>query len=172
MDKTSSPENLEKEPRAEIVEYTDEYKDEVIKLIFEIAENELGHHSKSGRPDLYNIPEVYQKGKGNFWVATENGHVVGTIALREMQNERGDLWRFYVRKDLRRMGIGKKLFSALLEFAKENNYKEIFLSTQQEQAAANKFYTKNGFKEVESLPKDFSTSPNDKVFYELDLEEE
>jgi ribosomal protein S18 acetylase RimI-like enzyme len=172
--KQEQPEKTKQEiekPQVEIMQYSDEYKDEVVKLIFEISENELRHRSRSGRPDLQKIKEVYQKNKGNFWVALEESKVVGTIALKDMGDNRGDLWRFYVRKDLRMMGVGQRLFATLMDFAKQNGYKEIFLSTHHDQEAANKFYLKHGFKRIESLPEDFPHSSNDEVFYELNLEE-
>ena len=50
----------------EIIIYSEKYKDGVIELVMDILENEFGHHSKSGRPDLRNISQVYQKNNGNF----------------------------------------------------------------------------------------------------------
>ena len=44
-----------------IITYADKYKEQVGKLIFDVQEIELGHHSKSGRPDIKNIPAYYQK---------------------------------------------------------------------------------------------------------------
>jgi N-acetylglutamate synthase-like GNAT family acetyltransferase len=170
MSDTASEEKPGEEPKVEIMEYSDDYKQQVKDLIFDIAENELKRHSKSGRPDLDNIGEIYQTKKGNFWIATENGEIIGTIALKDMGEDRGDLWRFYVRKDMRRKGVGGKLFSTLKEFALENGYKKIFISTQGTQEAANKFYIKIGAKRTEAPPKDFPHSSNDKTFYELDLE--
>ncbi len=172
MSETPRSEEIEKEPEVEITEYSDKYKDAVMELVFEIAENELGHHSASGRPDLQKIKEVYQKDRGNFWVALKAGEIVGTIALKDMGEGRGDLWRFYVKGNLRERGIGHKLFFALMDFAENNGYKEIFLSTRKDQGAANKFYLRHGFEQIEALPEDFPHSLNDDTFYKLDLESE
>ena len=152
----------------EIISYTDEYKESTQKLITNIQEIEFGCHSKSGRPDLHKIPEIYQRGKSNFWIAVDNNIVVGTIALSDYGEDGGYLERFYVAKELRRQGLGSKLFSTLLEFAKNNGYKEIFLSTQEDRTAAKSFYIKNGFKRIEFLPKDFSHA-GDEIFYKLEL---
>lgn len=154
-----------------IIIYSDKYKDKTIELIFDILENEFSHHSKSGRPDLQNIPEEYQKNNGNFWIAIENENVVGTIALRNCDAKVGFLERMYVKKELRRAGLGKKLLSALIDFAKDKNYKEIFLSTWDEAISANNFYIKNGFKRIEALPDNIANrSSSDTVFYKLELE--
>ena len=152
----------------EIITYSDKYRESTIKLIMDILELEFGRHSKSGRPDLYKITEVYQRGKGNFWVAVDNDKVLGAIALNDYGNGRGYLERFYVAKELRRQGLGSKLFSTLLEFARNNGYKEIFLSTQEDRVSAKGFYIKNGFKRIEALPKEFSHA-QDEIFYKLEL---
>lgn len=154
----------------EILPYSDKYKEQTIEMVFDILENEFGHHSKSGRPDLRDIPNYYQKNKGNFWLATEDGNIMGTIALSNCGDARGFLERFYVKKDLRRKGIGGKLFSALLDFARGNGYKIICLSTWEDTVAAKNFYTKNGFLRIEFLPNDISSrSGNDNLFYKLEL---
>ena len=153
-----------------IITYSDKYKEQTIKLIFDILENEFGRHSKSGRPDLFNIPKVYQTGKGNFWLAIEKENVVGAIGLRYHGDGRGYLERFYVAKGLRRQGLGSKLFSALLRFAKKNKYKKIYLATWDATTAANNFYIKNGFKRIESFPEDLlPPSSHDNVFYEIEM---
>ena len=165
----------EQEPQPEIRTYSDEYKEGVVKLINDVYENEMGQRSKSGRPDLDIISDMYQKTGGNFWVALDEGKVVGTVALINDGEQRGSMHRFCVDKKFRGKGVSDKLFSVLLEFAGDKGYKKLFLSTWQGASAANKFYIKNGFKKIESLPKDMSGRSyfvHDKVFYELDLKEE
>ena len=172
MSEVSSSEHLEEEPRAEVIEYSNEYKDQVLRLINDIAENKFGHHSKIGRPDLEKIEEAYQTDKGNFWVALEENNVVGTVALKDMGDNRGGLRRLYVKKDLRKSGIGKKLFSNLLAFARNNAYEKLFLSTGKNNEVASRFYIENGFERVESLPEDFPHSSNLSIFFALDIKEE
>jgi N-acetylglutamate synthase-like GNAT family acetyltransferase len=154
----------------EIIPYTDKYKERVIELIFGILENEFGRHSKNGRPDLYNINKEYQRNNGNFWLAFDNENVIGTIALRDCGNSQGFLERMYVKKELRRTGLGTKLLSVLINFAKDKNYKEIFLSTWEETVSANNFYVKNNFEKVKALPENIANrSSSDKIFYKLEL---
>lgn len=151
----------------EIITYQDKYKDAVIELISEIKEKEFGNPRKN-RPDLLNIKEFYQKtGRGNFWIALENDKLVGTIGLYELSPDVGYFVRLYVDKSYRRRGIGSKLFLTLIEFAKKNNYKKIFLTTSSYQEAANKFYIKMGFKRVYSPPKELPHTPTDDIFYEI-----
>ena len=82
MSEIPRSEQPEQEPKFEVLEYSDEYKEGIIKLINDVYENEMGQHSKSGRPDLDIIPEMYQKNNGNFWVALDGEKVIGTIALK------------------------------------------------------------------------------------------
>ena len=155
-----------------IITYADKYKEQVGKLIFDVQEIELGHHSKSGRPDIKNIPAYYQKTNSeNFWLAIdENDEVVGTIGLNDCKNGNGELQRMCVRKDVRRQGIATKLLAELLKFAKEKLYKTIYLTTVNEPGAKHDFYKNNGFTITDFLPKEITYSSKDSLFYKLEIE--
>ena len=150
-----------------IVPYSDEYKNQTINLILTILENEFYSFGYE-RPDLFNIPETYQANNWNFWIAIEKGKVVGTVGLRNYGNNRGLLKRLYVNKNFRRTGLGSKLFVTLVKFAKEKNYREVFLGTSEKMIAANQFYLKMGFKRIDSFPAEIP-NPGDTVFYKIDL---
>lgn len=155
-----------------IISYNDNYKEQTIKLIFDILENEFGRKSKSGRPDVKNIPEFYQKDElSDFWIAIrDNDELIGTIALSNFGEGISYLQRFFVKKEFRREGLGRKLLNHLLDFARAHGYKEIYLSTSEDMVSANKFYLKNGFERIESLPEKLvEQSAWDNVFYKLDL---
>jgi len=116
---------------------------------------------------------------GNFWVATKNGNVIGTIGLMDHGGNGASMHRFCVNKDFRgkEKGVSAKLFSTLLEYATSHDCKKIFLGTALDAKAAIKFYERNGFVKIEfeALPKDVAENghlSHDEVFYELDLEEE
>lgn len=159
----------------DVVEYTDEYKEKVKDLIFEVYDNERGRPRKD-RPDLGVIKETYQSNNGNFWMAIKEGKVIGTIGLINQNGNRASMHRFAVIKEFRgrENGVSTKLFSTFLEFAKNNGYKKIFLGTWSDAIAAMKFYERNGFVKIESLPEDIANHPqliHDKIFYELDLKQ-
>lgn len=113
-------------------------------------EIEFEAHSKSGRPDIRNIPEHYQKIESeDFWVALdESGNVVGTIGLSDYGKGDGILERFNVKEGLRGKGIGTKLYSQLMDFAETHKYKRIFLGTSERRKEALEFYKKRGFEEL------------------------
>src|SRR4051794_25926861 len=48
------------------------------------------------QPDLQGIPEFYQQGAGNFWVALSEGKVVGTVALLDLGGGQGALRKMFV----------------------------------------------------------------------------
>lgn len=150
-----------------IVPYFDKYEEKTIKLVLNILENEFGFCGID-RPDLYKISETYQKDKNNFWIAIEKEEVIGTIALSNYGKNRGYLRRMYVHKNFRGKGVASKLFSILIKFAGDNNYKDLFLGTVEDMFIANKFYLKMGFKRINSLPQDIP-SFGDTIFYKMSL---
>ncbi len=153
---------------SEIITYIDNYKDETIKFILSILEDEFGYIGID-RPDIYDITNVYQKdSKSNFWLATSENEVVGTIAIKNYGNGRGLLKRMYVKQDMRSKGIGQQLMDIMLKFAKNSDYRIIFASTVEEFVSARNFYKKNGFIEVKKLPENLA-DPDDNVFLELKL---
>jgi RimJ/RimL family protein N-acetyltransferase len=169
LETTESEKELQK---VVIEEYSDDYKEQARDLIFDVYENEMNKFSKSGRLDLNNIQESYQKGNGNFWVALYGGKVVGTIGLTNQGEGVAGLHRFCVAKEFRGKGLSGELFHNFIKFALAHGYKKVFLGTWEGAKAANNFYVKNGFERRDSIPEGLTDSSrfiNDKVFYELDL---
>lgn len=135
-----------------IVNYSDKYKEAVIKLILDIWAKEFDFGWLE-RPDIHNISEYYQKDeKSNFWVALEGGKVVGSIALQNHEEGIGYLKRMAVVSGMRRKGIGEKLLGVLLKFAKDHGYKVIFAAVDLVNEVAMKFYKKYGFSVVGVVP--------------------
>lgn len=150
--------------------YTDSYKQPIIDLILDIQRNEFGVPiTLEAQPDLQNIPSFYQKNDGNFWVAVVENKVAGTIALLGIGNARGALRKMFVHKNFRGKdhGVGQTLLNTLLEWAKQKKFKEILLGTTEKFIAAQRFYEKNGFVEIEKklLPKEFPIMQVDVKFY-------
>ncbi len=179
MSETPHSEQQEDEPKVKIEQYSDEYRDQVKELVSDIYENELGWRSKSGRPDLEMIPEMYQKDNGNFWIVIRKGRAVGTIGLLDVGKKRATLHRFCVEKDFRGQdkGVSYELFSVLLKFAEARGVEKIFLATHEQAVVAIKFYAKNGFRRIkfDALPEDVASRSymgKDDMIYELTLKQE
>ncbi len=153
-----------------IATYTDKYKQDVINLIVNIQQNEFSIPIKSSdQPDLNNIPNFYQTDRGNFWVALHNDAVVGTISLLDIDNNQAVLRKMFVDKNFRgtHFNTAHLLLKTLLDWAYENNFKEIYLGTTSKFLAAHRFYEKNGFILIDKsdLPKKFPVMEVDVKFY-------
>lgn len=76
--------------------YADRYKEEVIKLILHVQNDEYGVGiSVEEQPDILDIQSNYVKEGGNFWVAlNENGDVVGSIGLQKKTDDIAVLKKF------------------------------------------------------------------------------
>lgn len=153
-----------------IKKYQEDYKNEIIDLILDIQCNEFKIPiTREEQPDLSNIPNFYQTGTGNFWMAICDNKLVGTVALLDIGNNQVALRKLFVKPEYRgsRHNTAKLLVSSLLEWAGEHKVEEIFLGTTAKFLAAHRFYEKNGFAEItkQNLPKAFPIMKVDTKFY-------
>jgi len=157
-----------------IQDYSPEYQDAVIDLILDIQQNEFNIPiQKEDQPDLSDIPNFYQSGKGNFWIATVNHQVVGTISLLDIGDNRVALRKLFVKPAYRgsRYNTAKRLLLQIFQWSEENQIKEIYLGTTAKFLAAHRFYEKNGFSQIvkEDLPSAFPIMKVDSKFYKYIL---
>jgi N-acetylglutamate synthase-like GNAT family acetyltransferase len=154
--------------------YTDPYKQQVMDLIVPIQQEEFNIPiTAADQPDLQQIPTFYQNNNGNFWLAINDGRVVGTISLLDIGNRQGALRKMFVHKDYRgkEHGTGQLLLNTLFSWAKEKAYTEIYLGTTAKFLAAHRFYEKNNFEEVTvaELPASFPRMEVDVKFYRYEV---
>ena len=150
--------------------YTDVHKHEVAGLILPIQNEEFSIPiTLAQQPDLDDIPGFYQINNGNFWIAKNDGKVIGSIALLDIGNHQGALRKMFVDKDHRgtTWGVGQKLLEILMDWARYKGFTEIFLGTTEKFIAAQRFYEKNGFTEIkkQDLPEAFPVMEVDVKFY-------
>ena len=119
--------------------------------------------SKSLSDDMLDPMARYRSKRGSgFWVAVSgSGEVIGTVAL-EPANEiaehgwtwiygDGELRRMSVSSQWRGRGVAKALFAALLDEARQHDYRRVVLSTSSLQAQASTItYPRLGFVRVYS----------------------
>lgn len=150
-----------------IKEYEDIYQKQVIDLILDIQKTEGIEIGIEAQRDLENICEFYQSGKGNFWVALDEDMVVGTIALIGLDDKFGAIRKMFVDKSYRGTGLSALLMTTLIEHAKAGELQEIYLGTISIYQAAQRFYLKHGFTQIEKqeLPEVFPIMPVDNVFF-------
>lgn len=142
----------------------------VIDVILPIQREEFGVAiTAADQPDLAAIPDFYQKAKGGFWVAGNDGKIVGTISLKDIGNDEAALRKMFVAAEVRgkEFGVAARLLETLMAHAAAAGLKTILLGTTDKFLAAHRFYEKNGFSEIaaEELPASFPRMAVDTKFY-------
>ena len=94
---------------------------------------------------LENLKEFFNGHREAFFLAKRGKKIIGCGGLRELSKDKGLMKRLYVAKDFRGKGVASLIFKIIRGFAKEQNYKVIFLDTFQNNFRAKRFYEKNGF---------------------------
>ncbi len=89
----------------------------------------------------------YNPNKERLWCAEHNGNIIGCIAIVDGGTQARLRW-FLIDPHYRKIGLGKKLFQEALSFAREKDYKSIYLSTTLDQETAIRMYTKAGFVKI------------------------
>ena len=149
--------------------------EEVRSLILHVQRQEYGVAvTDDEQPELQNIAAFYASGVSRFWVALDEGVVVGTIGLLDLGDRNAALRKMYVRADRRGAGFGvaQQLLDRFLGHARSARLRSIYLGTGEMLVAAPKFYERNGFEMVERLilPPAFPLSEADTIFYRLRLD--
>ena len=117
---------------------------EVKQLVLGVLEEEGFEYDPVKDYDLDDITAYYHDNGGIFFIGTVDGNVIGTSAVRRIDNKRCEIKRIYVKKEFRGRGYGRELFLRALEFAKVH-YPDITLKTDRSLAGAIALYEKFGF---------------------------
>ena len=91
------------------------------------------------------LRELTQNKTAIYIVAVLDGEIVGYAGLWHVVNE-GQITNVAVLPEYRRLGIGEKLMQEFFEIASELNMMGITLEVKISNYAAQKLYTKHGFK--------------------------
>ena len=79
------------------------------------------------------------------WIAEKDGEIVGSVFLVKRSKNVAQLRMLYVEPSARGLGIGGRLVSECVRFAKQSGYKKIVLWTNNILHAARKIYEAHGF---------------------------
>jgi len=153
----------------EIAAWTDADRDEVVDFIVGIQQGEFGLPiTAADQPDLSHVDGFYRAGGGEFWVAREDGGIVGTIALVVFQPGHAAIRKMFVAPSHRgSVGLAATLMTHLLHWAADHGIEQIWLGTTSVMTTAQRFYTRHGFTSVapEELPAAFPLMAVDSVFF-------
>lgn len=92
--------------------------------------------------------------EGNVWVAVKDEHIIGTVAVVKQGND------LYIRgmavlPEARGLQIGWKFLEHIQQYAVENNFKSLLLSTTPYLPSAIHLYKKFGFEQIGEVDNSF-----------------
>jgi ribosomal protein S18 acetylase RimI-like enzyme len=115
---------------------------------------------------LTNPEEAIMKNGGEILMASYNGEIAGTVALRKISESVFEFTKMAVGENFRRKGIAEALAYASFEKAKELGATKVILYSNTKNAAAIRLYEKIGFKH---LPVENDVYARANVKMEIDL---
>ena len=178
-------------PKTKIQSFEPKYQESTEDCIREVRRTQYNDPKADVKPRYKNIHENCQRFPNeDFLIAIDEptDKVVGTVGLRFIKDGVGKLIRLSVRPGFEGQGIGSRLINELMAFAKANQYKEVYLSTEtdDEHTKARGMYERRDFRKVvpSDLPKDTmdllldgddnitKIEEGKTVIYKLDLEDQ
>ncbi|MBD1928069.1 GNAT family N-acetyltransferase [Trichocoleus sp. FACHB-90] len=125
--------------------------------IWQVPEEAIAHYDPMS--DIDDMRSHYFDNNGTFLVLIDDGRVVGSGAIRRLNDDICELKRMWFLKDYRGRGLGMKMAQMLLDFARKTGYKKVRLDTtdKEKQAQALKLYKRLGFYFIERYNDGFCT---------------
>jgi GNAT superfamily N-acetyltransferase len=149
---------------ARIRDYADGDHAAVASLVESVLA-EYGFSAKVGglERDLREIRERYAGAGAGFWVADDDDAIVGSVAIRPMEEGTCEIKRLYLRADRRGTGLGRALYDHAEAFARAAGYRRIWLESSRRFVKAHRLYERNGFALIEQLDNDWEDNVYEKL---------
>lgn len=96
----------------------------------------------------------YNPKRERAWIAEHAGAVAGSIFVTEGDQDTAKLRMLYVEPTARGLGIGARLVSECIKFARQKDYKRLTLWTHSVQESAGKIYQTQGFEMINDTEMD------------------
>ena len=100
--------------------------------------------------DVDNFQYEYVENRGLFLVVMDGKNLVGTGAIKKLDENVAELKRLWLLEEYHGQQIGFQVVLQLLNFARTHGYQKIRLQTSQKQERALRFYKQFGFYEIPS----------------------
>jgi GNAT superfamily N-acetyltransferase len=138
--------------------------DDVVHLVQEVlAEHGFAAQVGGIEADLSSIETRYLQERAGFWVAEDEGRIVGSVAVRPKEGDTCELKRLYVEERHRGTGLGQALYAHAETFARRAGYRRIWLDSSRRFAKAHRLYEKNGFVLIARLDNDWEDNVYEKA---------
>lgn len=126
----------------------------------------IPYSPKDRHADIADV-ELYYMQNGCFWCLFDNDILIGTVAIRiiDIENKVVELKRMFVLPEYQGKGYGKLLLKYVIDYAKEQQYKKIYLDTRKQFSVAQHLYRSNGFLETDK----YNDNENAELYFELVL---
>jgi len=113
-------------------------------------EESIAYYEERGvLQEMDSIQQNYFDNDGIFLVLTEDGQIIGTGAIRKIEDRICELKRLWLLTEYHGKGLGYRMMQELLSFAREKGYERIRLETELTQKRALGFYKRLGFYEIQ-----------------------
>ena len=96
--------------------------------------------------------DKFAKPDGRLLLVEVDGQIAGTISLRKIREDSGEIKRMYVRLKFRGEKLGNLMIEEVIRVSKENGYSKLYLDTAHFMSSAISLYKNFGFKETSSYP--------------------
>jgi putative acetyltransferase len=96
--------------------------------------------------------ENYQKPSAQYFVIEHNDNIIGGAGISQLDNYDGpvcELQKMYFLPEARGKGLGLKMMTICLEFAKSASFETVYIETMPYMKDAQKLYNKVGFKYID-----------------------
>ena len=91
----------------------------------------------------------------SFWIMLDGEEIIGTAALKRMDERRCELKSLYLYERFQGRGLGRMLLKTVIEEAVRSGYREMYLDTLSTSARALILYEKAGFVRTERYNKNY-----------------
>ena len=126
----------------------------------------IPYSPKDRHADVANV-ECHYMNNGCFWCLIDDNHVIGTIAIRKIDdtNRIAELKRMFVLPEFQGNGYGRLLLEHAVKCAREEGYQKICLDTRKQFSVAQHLYRSVGFRETER----YNDNEHAELYFEMDL---
>jgi putative acetyltransferase len=143
-------------PEAKRVIFTVAY--EIFKEASTLEESIAKYSAQGKLSEMDDVQRNYFANGGTFLVSIQDGRIIGTGAIRFLEEEVCELKRLWLLTEHHGQGFGFRMMQELFRVAREKGYKIMRLETDRVvQARAVEFYKKLGFYEIHR----FGDDPDD-----------